>query len=121
MRMVGRDRERADRRVDKGDNTSAALRLHLVRAQDRMTAQYSIAPSVVIERCGLVGKSKQAAVVDHMSPVLLTEQCFVEDQDVRIELLYDAACRFRPLAIELTALAWSWTYGAKSLEEVVGS
>jgi hypothetical protein len=56
-----------------------------------------------------------------MPPVLLTEQRFVEDQDLRIELLHDAACRFRPLAIELTALAGTWAYGAKPLEEVVGS
>jgi hypothetical protein len=86
-----------------------------------MPAQDSITPSVVIERRGLIGKSEQSAVVDDISPVLLTEQCLVEDQDLRIDLLHDATCRLRPLAIELAALAGSWTYGAKSLEEIVGS
>jgi hypothetical protein len=86
-----------------------------------MTAQDSIAPSVVIERRGLIGKSEETAVVNDMSPVLLTEQRFVEDEDLRIKLLHDTECRLRPFAIELAALAQSWTYRAKSLEEVVGS
>jgi hypothetical protein len=42
-----------------------------------------------------------------MSPILLTEQRFVEDEDLRIDLLNDAACRLRSLAIELAALARS--------------
>jgi hypothetical protein len=86
-----------------------------------MPAQDSIAPSVVIERRGLVGKSEQSAVINEMSTVLLTEQCLVEDQDLRIEVLHDATGRLRPLAIELSALDRSWAYGAKSLEQVVGS